>query len=236
LAISLAIPISVIATFGLFHVAGVSINIMSLGGLALGIGMLVDNSIVVIENIFRNREKGSGAALAAAVGTKEVQRAITAATLTTIAVFGPIIYVEGVAGEMFASLSFAVAFSLLASLVVAVMLLPTMAARWRDDDPDRVRRPGILGRTFARPLDAFDRGWDAFADRYQATLAAALQHRGRLALLCLLRLVATIPIAMSLPRSVLPDVDQGEFRARVELPRGTPLDQTAERVTQLEQF
>ena len=235
LAISLAIPISVITTFGLFHLAGVSINIMSLGGLALGIGMLVDNSIVVIENIFRNREKGSGAAVAAAVGTEEVQRAITAATLTTIAVFGPIIYVEGVAGEMFASLSFAVAFSLLASLLVAVMLLPTMAARW-SDDRGKVRTPGPIARTFAGPLNAFDRTWERFADRYQEALGAALRHRQRVALACVILLVLTVPVALSLPRSVLPDVDQGEFRARMELPRGTPLEQTAERVTQLEQF
>ncbi|MBR9988962.1 MAG: efflux RND transporter permease subunit [Gemmatimonadetes bacterium] len=235
-AISLAIPISLVATFGLFHLFGVSLNIMSLGGLALGIGMLVDNSIVVIENIFRNREKGTGAVVAAAVGTEEVQRAITAATLTTIAVFGPIIYVEGVAGELFASLSFAVAFSLFASLAVAVMLLPTMAARWADDKPGTVRRPGPIARSFARPMDAFDRQWDRFADWYQMTLASALRHRRRVLVGCVLLLAATIPIALGLPRSVLPDVDQGEFRARMELPRGTPLDQTADRVTQLEQF
>jgi hydrophobic/amphiphilic exporter-1 (mainly G- bacteria), HAE1 family len=143
-AIALAIPISVVTTFGLFHLTGVSINIMSLGGLALGVGMLVDNSIVVIENIFRHREKGLRAAAAAVTGTREVQRAITAATLTTIAVFGPIIYVEGVAGELFAALSFAVAFSLLVSLAVAVTLLPTIAARWGGDGtgPEGGRRGG----------------------------------------------------------------------------------------------
>ncbi|MGH7463212.1 MAG: efflux RND transporter permease subunit, partial [Longimicrobiales bacterium] len=96
-AVGLAIPISVVVTFALLHAFNVSLNIMSLGGLALGVGMLVDNSIVVIENIFRHREKGLGASLSAAIGTEEVQRAITAATLTTIAVFGPIIYVQGVA-------------------------------------------------------------------------------------------------------------------------------------------
>ena len=232
LAISLAIPISVITTFGLFHLANVSINIMSLGGLALGIGMLVDNSIVVIENIFRNRELGHDAPVAAAVGTEEVQRAITAATLTTIAVFGPIIYVEGVAGEMFASLSFAVAFALLASLVVAVMLLPTMAARWKIGT--EARKPGPIARAFAGPMDAFDRGWARFADRYQEILEAALQHRRRVLVACFVLLVLTIPVALTLPRSVLPDVDQGEFRARVELPRGTPLEQTAAHVERLE--
>ncbi|MGH7449227.1 MAG: efflux RND transporter permease subunit, partial [Longimicrobiales bacterium] len=236
IAIALAIPISVVTSFGLFHLAGVSINIMSLGGLALGTGMLVDNSIVVIENIFRHREKGLGAAAAAALGTEEVQRAITAATLTTIAVFGPIIYVEGVAGEMFASLSFAVAFSLLASLLAAVMLLPTMAARWTDDAERKARGPGPLTRALRRPLEAFDRGWERFAATYQASLHTALHHRRRVVIACLVLLVLTVPIALGLPRSVLPDVDQGEFRARVELARGTPLEQTAERVAVLEQL
>lgn len=130
-AIALAIPISVVGTFALMEAAGVSLNIMSLGGLALGVGMLVDNSIVVLENIFRHREElGKGALEAAAAGAEEVQSAITASTLTTISVFGPIIYVEGVAGELFKDLSLAVAFSLLASLLVALTLLPSLAARF----------------------------------------------------------------------------------------------------------
>jgi HAE1 family hydrophobic/amphiphilic exporter-1 len=130
-AIALAIPISVVGTFALMEAAGVSLNIMSLGGLALGVGMLVDNSIVVLENIFRHREElGEGALQAAAAGAEEVQSAITASTLTTISVFGPIIYVEGVAGELFKDLSLAVAFSLLASLLVALTLLPSLAARF----------------------------------------------------------------------------------------------------------
>jgi HAE1 family hydrophobic/amphiphilic exporter-1 len=103
--IALSIPISVIATFALLDLAGVSLNIMSLGGLALGVGMLVDNSIVVLENIFRHRERGLHGAAAAAVGTEEVISAIIGATLTTVAVFGPIIYVQGVAGQLFGAVS-----------------------------------------------------------------------------------------------------------------------------------
>jgi len=128
--VALAIPISVIGTFALMEAFDVSLNIMSLGGLALGVGMLVDNSIVVLENIFRHRQQGLPPVEAAARGAEEVQGAITASTLTTIAVFGPIIYVEGVAGELFADLSLTVAFSLLMSLVVALTLLPTVAARF----------------------------------------------------------------------------------------------------------
>ena len=156
-AIALAIPISVIASFSLLDLAGVSLNIMSLGGLALGVGMLVDNSIVVLENIFRHRELGESPALAAANGAEEVQGAIAASTLTTISVFGPIIYVEGVAGQLFGALSFAVAFALLASLVVALTLLPSMAARFGTAAPRALEREkieipdaGVVRRTYAR--------------------------------------------------------------------------------------
>jgi len=129
-AIGLAIPISVMAAFALCYLADVSLNVMSLGGLALGVGMLVDNSIVVLENVFRHREEeGLDAAASASVGANEVAGAITASTLTTIAVFGPVLYVKGVAGALFTDLSLAVAFSLLASLLVALTLLPVMAAR-----------------------------------------------------------------------------------------------------------
>ncbi len=139
-AIALAIPISVVGTFALMDAAGVSLNIMSLGGLALGVGMLVDNSIVVLENVFRHREGGARAVIAATLGAEEVQGAITASTLTTISVFVPIIYVQGVAGELFRDLSLTVAFSLLTSLLVALILLPPMAARFALGG-DRVAAP-----------------------------------------------------------------------------------------------
>jgi HAE1 family hydrophobic/amphiphilic exporter-1 len=128
-AVGLAIPISVLAAFSLCYLFDVSLNVMSLGGLALGVGMLVDNSIVVLENVFRHREEeGRGAVESASIGAGEVAGAITASTLTTIAVFGPVLYVKGVAGALFADLSLAVAFSLLASLLVALTLLPVLAA------------------------------------------------------------------------------------------------------------
>src|SRR5690625_7916318 len=122
---------------------------MSLGGLALGVGMLVDSSIVVLENIFRHREKGLYGPSAAAAGTEEVIGAITGSTLTTIAVFGPIIYVEGVAGQLFGAVSFAVSFSLLASLIVAISLVPTIAARWKGDSEDEAG-PRQIGRASCR--------------------------------------------------------------------------------------
>jgi HAE1 family hydrophobic/amphiphilic exporter-1 len=137
---------------------GVSLNIMSLGGLALGVGMLVDNSIIVLENVFRHREAGVPAMEAAARGGEEVGGAITASTLTTIAVFAPIVYVEGVAGELFRDLSLAVAFSLLFSLLVALTLLPTMAARFRIGARPETTGPGAL-RPGPRPAGFFRSVW-----------------------------------------------------------------------------
>ncbi|MGH7575456.1 MAG: efflux RND transporter permease subunit, partial [Longimicrobiales bacterium] len=250
-----AVPISVISTFALLHVAGVSVNIMSLGGLALGIGMLVDNSIVVIENVSRHREKGLKAAAAAVAGTEEVQRAITASTLTTVAVFFPIVYVEGVAGQLFGALSFAVAFSLLASLAVAVTLLPMLAAKWESEDGSEFRVPGSEFQDATRnpepgtrnplmralgafsnsaPFRAFDRLWMRFTSFYERTLAAAVEHRTRVILIALCLVALSVPFALSLDRTVLPAVEQGEFRAVITLDRGTTLETTSETAAALE--
>ena len=184
-AIALAIPISVVGTFALLDVAGVSMNIMSLGGLALGVGMLVDNSIVVLENIFRHREQGVPALEAARLGAEEVQGAITASTLTTVSVFGPIIYVEGVAGELFRDLSLAVTFSLLVSLLVALTLLPTMAARFsarggpgdEEGDEEVAGEEPVAPRGFWRKTKRFVSGTLLFPFRvlgFLATLARDL--------------------------------------------------------------
>lgn len=220
-AVALAIPISVVVTFALLQLFHVTLNIMSLGGLALGVGMLMDNSIVVVENIYRHREKGLRAGAAAVIGTQEVQRAVIASTLTNIAVFGPIIYVEGVAGQLFKALSLAVTFSLLISIVVAITLLPAMAARWA------VLNEGERKGLFAAPLRAFDHAFERFTHWYEHFLALALRHRARTLIGSLVLILITIPVAMRLDRSVLPQVEQGTFRARVELPQGTPLEETA---------
>lgn len=127
--VGLAIPISIVATFAPMNVFGVSLNIMSLGGLALGIGMLVDNAIVVLESIFRCREDGDDIVMATIRGTGEVGGAVFASTLTTVAVFFPIVFVEGVAGQIFGDMALTVVFSLLASLGVALFFIPMLASR-----------------------------------------------------------------------------------------------------------
>jgi len=129
LLIGISIPISVVATFLPMFMRGISLNIMSLGGLALGVGMLVDNSIVVLESIFRCKEEGDGPVDAAERGAKEVSSAVISSTLTTVCVFFPIAFVEGIAGQLFSDLALTVTFSLLASLLVALYLIPMVYSR-----------------------------------------------------------------------------------------------------------
>jgi HAE1 family hydrophobic/amphiphilic exporter-1 len=248
IAIALAIPVSVVASFALLDLAGVSLNIMSLGGLALGVGMLVDNSIIVLENIFRHGEAGVAPDEAASRGAEEVQGAITASTLTTISVFGPIIYVQGVAGELFGALSFAVAFALMASLLVALTLLPTLAARWVAHTDATTKRSllkrawwsaahsvgSAISRMFRPLLDWFDRRFAVFAEWYHGVLERALDHRARVVGLAAITMFLGLALAGTLDRSVLPDVDQGAFQARLELPRGTALEETAAATERLE--
>ena len=126
--ISVSIPVSVIATFNMMYGFDLSLNIMSLGGLALGIGLLVDNSIVVLENIARHRESGKDTLAAARLGASEVTQAVIASTLTTIAVFFPLVFVQGIAGQLFKDQALTVTFSLLASLLVAITLIPMLAS------------------------------------------------------------------------------------------------------------
>jgi len=144
LIVGIAIPISVVATFFLMYVSGISLNIMSLGGLTLGIGLLVDNSIVVLEAIQRRRDDGLDDVAAAIAGTGEVSRAVIASTLTTICVFVPIVFVEGVAGQLFGDQALTVTFSLAVSLLVALTLIPMLASRDftpRPDEEDEAAKP-----------------------------------------------------------------------------------------------
>jgi hydrophobic/amphiphilic exporter-1 (mainly G- bacteria), HAE1 family len=156
-----AIPISVIATFVLMFSRDISLNIMSLGGLALGIGMLVDSAIVVLESIARERERGKSVLEAARFGTSRVARAVIASTLTSVAVFLPIVFVEGIAGQLFGDQAWTVSFALLSSLVVALTLIPMLAARGEgvrartgegggDQPPPEAGRVGKMGSLLAR--------------------------------------------------------------------------------------
>jgi HAE1 family hydrophobic/amphiphilic exporter-1 len=134
----------VIATFALMYFYGFTLNTLSFGGLALGVGMLVDNAIVVLENIFRHREGGKPGKEAAVIGTREVALAISASTLTTVAVFVPLVFLTGMTGIMFKQLSFVVTFSLLCSLLMALTLVPVLCSKYLNIQPISEQRHPFL--------------------------------------------------------------------------------------------
>ncbi|MDZ7378057.1 MAG: efflux RND transporter permease subunit [candidate division KSB1 bacterium] len=214
--ISVAIPVSVVATFNMMYFNGLTLNIMTLGGLALGAGMLVDNAIVVMENIFRNIEAGLSLREAAIIGAAEVGGAITASTLTTIVVFLPIVYLHGVAGELFKDQAWTVAFALLSSLGVAILVVPMLAARFLKAVP---RQSAPRSITFP---------W------YPPLLARILRYKwaviGSAAGLVALG-VLLVPTVGS---EFIPKTDLGEFSLELRLPEGTELRRTEQTVEAVE--
>ena len=192
LIIAVTIPVSVVATFAPMYLADVSLNIMSLGGLALGVGMLVDNSIVVLESIFRCREEGDDLMTATVRGTGEVGGAVFASTLTTIAVFLPIVFVEGVAGQVFGDMALTVVFSLLASLAVALYFIPMLASRQARRD-DR----GILLRSQFLRLRAATRVGDALRPATPTPVPARLRQAALVLPQLLLDLAIRIGLALA---------------------------------------
>jgi HAE1 family hydrophobic/amphiphilic exporter-1 len=174
LIIGVSIPISIIATFFLMYRTGTTLNIMSLGGLALGVGMLVDNAIVVLEAIFKHREAGKSALVAARDGASEVGRAVAASTLTTVAVFLPVVFLEGIAAQLFRDMALTVSFSLLASLAVALTLIPMLAAMLTGEARPLPVDDSAAGRTKRILLFVFVRvpAWILFGIRWTVTRLA----------------------------------------------------------------
>lgn len=219
--IATAIPISVIATFGLMYFGGFTLNMMSLGGLALGVGMLVDNAIVVLENIYRFREGNIPPVKAAVEGTEEVTAAIVASTFTTLVVFLPLIFVRGMSGVMFKQLSYVISFALACSLASALTLVPTLASLiFKKVGPDTSTHPGWSQRVF-QVSGAYLKSME---EAYKATLHYALDHKrlvlfGGIALfagaLCLIPLVGV---------EFMPEADEGEVRIGVEMEVGTRVE------------
>jgi HAE1 family hydrophobic/amphiphilic exporter-1 len=246
--IALAIPTSIITTFVLMYKQGITLNVMSLGGLALGVGMLVDNSIVVLESIVRHRRMGKKERAEAVIdGTNEVAQAITASTLTTIAVFLPILFVEGIARQIFKDQALTVTYALLVSLAVAITLTPMVAAlgkekqgrrRWWNPlswapSHDRVDRGD--GEGVQPAFDDSGRLFGAIRRGYVRMLGGALARRS-LVLLTSVALFAVAVLGMQqLGTDLIPQFSRGEFRFDLELPAATPIEHTHLVIQRLEQ-
>jgi HAE1 family hydrophobic/amphiphilic exporter-1 len=261
--ISASIPISVVATFFLMYVFDVSLNIMSLGGLALGVGMLVDNSIVVLESVQRYRDQGMPAREATIKGGGEVAQAVVASTMTTICVFVPIVFVEGIAGQLFRDQALTVTFSLVSSLLVALTVIPMLASlqfNWMGEFADVERRRQDLGRSnsagmartigmFGRVLSAVGRfilvclkplfwAFDQVVGRayaiYPTIIRWALRHRFVVLVGAVLLLAGSLSFGRFLGSELIPEMSQGEFSIDVEMPLGTPLAATTSTVKAIE--
>ncbi len=231
LVIATAIPISVIAAFGLMYFAGFTLNLMSLGGLALGVGMLLDNSIVVLENIYRFRESGLPAREAAIEGSAEVSSAIIASTLTTLAVFLPLIFVQGMAGVMFKQLSLVVAFALLCSLLASLSVVPMLASRLLEELPDREQQPDTRARrVLVKSRELFSR----VESSYQGLLAVCLERRKATVSAVGLTFVGVILLTTFIGSELMPQTDEGEVRVEAEMEVGTRIELMSEKLEQIE--
>jgi HAE1 family hydrophobic/amphiphilic exporter-1 len=226
LTIALAIPLSIITTFIAFYAAGYTLNLLTMGGLALGIGMLVDNAVVVIENIFRHLEDGASRIEAAKKGASEVGMAITASTLTTIAVFFPMMFATGITGKLTRGLALAIAFSLLASLFVALTIIPMTASllfkekRYRSGSEEKPK-----GRRF-----------DRLRDRYRRWLQWALRRRGRTLAGVFVLFLLSFVLMPFIGMEFMPASDRDMLVLKVIMPVGTAIDETDRVVAEVEEL
>lgn len=253
--IALSLPISLIGTFFFMDQWGLSLNVMSLGGLALATGMVVDDSIVVLESIAKARERGLGILQSAIVGASEVRMAVVASTLTTVAVFFPLVFVEGVAGQLFGDQALTVTIAMVMSMAVAMTLIPMLSSlkastpldypedaerlevqatrigRWRVGLLAAVIRvAGVLGHVVSRVLSAIGervlRPYGWLESRYVSTLPWAL-HRPALVLgSATLAFVLALAVLPTLGLDLIPQLAQGRFEMTAKLPAGTPLAET----------
>ncbi len=206
-----SIPVSVIFAVVLMYFTGVTINMISLSGLAVSVGMLVDNSVVVIENIYRLRAKGATVIQAAVSGAQQVLGAVTASTLTTVCVFAPIVFVEGLTRQLFTDLALTITYSLLASLLVALTLVPAMAGGMLRRE--MVQKPGLLDKIYPA---------------YRKAITFALDHKAGVLLLSLVLLVTSAGAAVMRGFTFMPEMDMNNLSLTVTMPEGTTRRQAVE--------
>jgi hydrophobic/amphiphilic exporter-1 (mainly G- bacteria), HAE1 family len=233
LVIATVTPITVAATFALIYLNGYTLNIMTFGGLALGVGMLLDNAVVVLENIFRKREEGLEANAAAIEGTQEVAAPLIATTLTTMVVFLPILFMKGMAGVMYRQLAVVVAFSQLASLIAGLTLIPVLAARM-------LRRgeahPHSRWQAIERFKDWSEKSLVWLEDHYRRGIEWALANRWTVVVGATVLVVLSLLVVPRIGSELMPQTDEGEVRINAEMSVGTRLELMDETFQQMEQI
>ena len=222
LVISLSIPISIVTTFALMFFGGFTLNLMTLGGLALGVGMMVDSSIVVLENIFRRRiENGEEAEEASVEGAREVGPAIIASTITTLVIFLPLIFVRGVSGILFKELAYVIIFALICSLTVALSLVPMLASRLLTSSRQSLKEPASRTNRWA---DAANSVFSGLENAYLDLLRWVLGHRMVTVFAAAALLGASLLLLPLIGSEFLPPSDEGEVRVTGKMEIGTRLE------------
>ncbi|MDR0707097.1 MAG: efflux RND transporter permease subunit [Treponema sp.] len=234
LIIGISIPVSIIVTIMFMYFAGLTLNLMTLAGLVLGVGMLVDNSIVILENIYHYREKGAKLHSAATLGASEMLTAIIASTLTTICVFAPLVMFQGLlemAGEMFAGLAFTIAISLVISLFVAMVLVPVLSSHYF---PLVTRKQKSLRGPLAVVDKAFENFFKGLDNVYRKAVDRALRHKPIVIAFLSLLFVGSILLIPKIGWQFMPEQAADSVSINVTLPMGTPLAETESTLRQLQ--
>jgi HAE1 family hydrophobic/amphiphilic exporter-1 len=218
LVVAASIPLSLVGVFGMLAIGGYTLNIVTIASMAIAAGMVVDNSIVVLDNIVRHQELGAEVEVAAPEGAAEVGNAITAASLTTISIFVPVLFIGGIVGIMFNDMSFVVIVAIVTSLLVSLMLVPVLATRLLRKKPSELRK----GR-----LKAWSEGVFRRVERgYGALVGLALRHRKKVVLIAILGFVGSFVLTTIIGVDFMPQTDGGQIEVQVELPIGTKVDRT----------
>ncbi len=218
LIVAISIPASVIVTFPLAYFTGLTLNIMTLSGLALGIGMLVDNSVVVLENIFRHAESGKSLSESAIIGTKEVSSPIIASTLTTVVVFLPVFLLENLAGVIFTELSYMVVFSLLISLLTALTIIPVLAVLLLKNGIKKI--PGMI----------------ELQNSYQKGLSNCRKWSKPILIVAVILTLGAGALVPLMAGEFLPPITRNELTVDIQLPVGSSMDKTEQKVSQVEDY
>ncbi|WP_026699792.1 efflux RND transporter permease subunit [Salibacterium aidingense] len=220
--IGISIPISIIATFTLMYFTGESLNILTMGGLALGVGMMVDSAIVILESIYKHMEYGKSRKEAAIAGAKELGSAVVASTSTTLVVFLPLVFVEGIASELFGPLALTVSFALIASLLAALTIVPMFASQFIKEEAMQTKEDSRLNK-FGRAVN----------DRYQRMLRWSLRFRKTVIFLTFLLVIGSLALVPAIGAVFIPESDEGEIMVSVETPEASTQEETQQAVNQV---
>lgn len=231
--VSLSIPISIVCAFILLYFNNLTLNTFTLGGLALGVGRLVDDAIVVLENIYRHRSAGESPDEASINGSGEVGLAVLASTITTIVVFLPVVFITGIARLLFTPLALTVAFSLIASYFVSLTVIPVLSRKYLHPETEDLLppSPSVLDRLKWRLKELFER----IDTLYQSTLTWALSHRKWVVIGVVAAFLGSTPLYFFIGSEFFPSMDESQFRFIVQLPVGTRLEESARIAAQMEE-